>query len=449
MPQERVFPLRMLPDSLSIAVAVGLVFLNAFFTAAELSMARVRNTRMEELTQEGDWRARAVRGHQERLQYFLSATQLGITLASLGLGWVGEPAFAHFVAPVLAAVGVTSDVVLHNVSAAVAFLFITFLHIVIGELVPKAYAIRATERVALWTALPMRAFQVLAKPALWFLDRTASRVLRILGVDLQNTAEAHSEEELRMLLAESHRVGTLSGDKRELLENIIDYTERTARHAMIPRGDVVYLSLARSLEENLQIIGQTTHTRFPLATIDIDHVAGMIHVKDLFLRRDKLRTSEDLVEIKRDILYVPESRPLDALLREFQQSRTHMAIVVDEYGGTAGMITLEDVIEEIVGEIQDEFDREPPKVEETPEGLVFDGLTLVDDVADRIGIKLPETADVSTLGGFVTARVGRMPRPGDKVSVDGHDFTVVEIRGRRVTKVLVARPARVTAARGA
>jgi CBS domain containing-hemolysin-like protein len=330
----------MLPDSLSIAVAVGLVLLNGFFTAAELSMARVRNTRIEELVQAGDWRARAVRAHQERLQYFLSATQLGITLSSLGLGWVGEPAFAHVLTPVLSAVGIASERVVHNVSAAAAFLFITFLHIIVGELVPKAYAIRTTERVALWSALPMRGFQLLAKPALWLLDQSASLVLRWLRVDLRHTAEAHSEEELRMLLAESHRVGTLSGDKRELLENIIDYTERTARHAMIPRGDVAYLSLARSLEENFTVISQTTHTRFPLGTIDIDHVAGMVHVKDLFLRRDQLRTSEDLVAIKRDILFVPESRPLDALLREFQQSRTHMAIVVDEYGGTAGMITL-------------------------------------------------------------------------------------------------------------
>jgi len=429
----------MLPDSLLIAVAVGLIFLNAFFTAAELSMARVRNTRMEELIQEGDWRAKAVRAHQDRLQYFLSATQLGITLASLGLGWVGEPAFAHVLMPALLAVGIQSEVVMHNVAAAVAFLFITFMHILVGELVPKAYAIRATEQVALWTALPIRGFQVLVKPALWLLDRTASSVLKWLHVDLQHTAEAHSEEELKMLLAESHRVGTLSGDKRELLENIIDYTERTARHAMIPRGDVVYLSLARSMEENFKIIGQTTHTRFPLGTIDIDHVAGMVHVKDLFLRRDHLKTSEDLVEIKRDILFVPESRPLDALLREFQQSRTHMAIVVDEYGGTAGMITLEDVIEEIVGEIQDEFDRESPKVQEKPEGLVFDGLSLLYDVWEKLGVEVEESTEVSTIGGFVTERLGRIPRTGDRASVNAYDFRVLEMKGRRVSKVLVTR----------
>jgi CBS domain containing-hemolysin-like protein len=422
-----------------IAVAVGLVLLNAFFTAAELSMARVRNTRMEELTQEGDWRARAVRGHQDRLQCFLSATQLGITLASLGLGWVGEPAFAHLVAPVLGLVGVVSEPIVHNVSAAVAFLFITFLHIVIGELVPKAYAIRASERVALWTALPVRAFQVAVKPALWLLDRTASRVLRLLHADLAHAPDAHSEEELRMLLAESHRVGTLSGEKRELLENIIDYTERTARHAMIPRADVVYLSLARSLEENFKTIAQTMHTRFPLATLDIDHVAGMIHVKDLLLKRDQLRSSEDLVGLKRDILFVPESRPLDALLREFQQNRTHMAIVVDEYGGAAGMITIEDVIEEIVGEIQDEFDREQPKVQETADGLVFDGLSLVDDAWEKLGIEVEGTGEVSTLGGFVTEKLGRIPRVGDRTMEHGHEFRVVEMKGRRVSKVLVVR----------
>jgi CBS domain containing-hemolysin-like protein len=429
----------MLPDALLIAVAVGLVVLNGFFTAAELSMARVRNTRIEELVQAGDWRARAVKAHQERLQYFLSATQLGITLASLGLGWVGEPAFAQLLMPLFSALGIASERIIHNVSAAVAFLFITFLHIIVGELVPKAYSIRATETVALWTALPMRAFQVAAKPVLWLLDRSAELVLRWLRVDPRHTAEAHSEEEIRMLLAESHRVGTLSGDKRELLENIIDYTERTARHAMIPRGDVVYLSLARSLEENYAVISQTTHTRFPLATIDIDHVAGMVHVKDLFLRRDQLKTSEDLVEIKREILFVPESRPLDALLREFQHSRTHMAIVVDEYGGTAGMITLEDVIEEIVGEIQDEFDREPPKIQETSEGLVIDGLSLLEDVWEKLGIDVQGSTEVSTIGGFVTERLGRIPRVGDRATLDGYELRVLEMKGRRVSKVLVVR----------
>jgi magnesium and cobalt exporter, CNNM family len=441
----------MVSDPLLVALSLALVLLNAFFTAGELAMVRVRATRIEALAEEGHWQARLVRSIQRRPDAFLSATQLGITLTSLALGWIGEPAFAHLLAGAFAALGIESQRALHNTVFVLAFATITFLHIVVGELAPKSYAIRFTERVALWVALPMRIFQLVFSPALWLLQRAASATLKLFGVTAETSGDlAHSEEELRLLLAESHRVGALSGTKRELLENVIDYTERTARHVMVPRADIAYLSVAHPLEENLAVVTQAAATRFPLCSTDIDHVIGMVHVKDLFNRRDQLRSSEDLAAIKREILFVPETRPLDLLQRDFQQRRTHMAIVVDEYGGTSGLVTLEDVIEEIVGEIQDEFDREPPKVEETPEGLVFDGLTLVDDVADRIGIKLPETADVSTLGGFVTARVGRMPRPGDKVSVDGHDFTVVEIRGRRVTKVLVApRAARATAARGA
>jgi CBS domain containing-hemolysin-like protein len=426
-------------DPLLIAVALGLVLVNAFFVAAEFAMVRVRATRMAPMAEAGDWQARAVLAAQQRLDAFLSATQLGITLTSLGLGWIGEPAFAHLLAGVFAALGVESPRVIHNTSVAVAFAIITLLHIVIGELAPKSYAIRATERVARWVALPMRIFQIVFRPALWLLDRASEGTLRLLGVTAGTGELAHSEEELRMLLAESHRVGALSESKRELLENVIDYTERTARHVMVPRADIAYLSLGRPLDENLAVVTQAAATRFPLCSTDIDHVIGMVHVKDLFNRRDQLRSSDDLQAVRREILFVPETRPLDALQRDFQQRRTHMAIVVDEYGGTSGLVTLEDVIEEIVGEIQDEFDREPPSVEETPEGLVFDGLTLIDEVAKRLQVTLPETSDVSTLGGFVTAHVGRIPRPGDRVAIEGQEFIVVEVRGRRVTKVLAPR----------
>jgi len=430
----------MVSDPLLVALALALVVVNAFFVAAEFAMVRVRATRVATLAAEGHWQARLVAALQRRLDVFLSATQLGITLSSLGLGWIGEPAFAHLLVPLFAALGIESERVIENTSIAVAFATITVLHIVLGELAPKSFAIRFTERVALWVAPPMRLFQLLFAPALWLLHRASRGTLALLGMTAETSGDlAHSEEELRILLAESHRVGVLSGAKRELLENVIDYTERTARHVMVPRADIAYLSLARSLEENLAVVTQTAATRYPLAATDIDHVIAMVHVKDLFNRRDQLRSSEDLAALKREILFVPETRPLDALQKDFQQRRTHMAIVVDEYGGTSGLVTLEDVIEEIVGEIQDEFDREPPNVEETPQGLVFDGLMLVDDVAERLGVKLAETADVSTLGGFVTAQVGRMPRPGDRVAVEGYDLSVAEVKGRRVTKVLAAR----------
>jgi hypothetical protein len=264
-----------------------------------------------------------------------------------------------------------------------AFATITFLHIVVGELAPKSYAIRFTERVALWVALPMRLFQLVFAPALWLLQRAASATLKLFGVTAETSGDlAHSEEELRLLLAESHRVGALSGTKRELLENVIDYTERTARHVMVPRADIAYLSLAHPLEENLAVVTQAAATRFPA-------------LQQRYRPRDRDGAREGPLQPARPAALVrgprghqardplrPRDRgPLDLLQRDFQQRRTHMAIVVDEYGGTSGLVTLEDVIEEIVGEIQDEFDREPPKVEETPEGLVFDGLTLVDDVA--------------------------------------------------------------------
>jgi CBS domain containing-hemolysin-like protein len=429
-------------DPLLVLAALVLVLINAFFVAAEFAMVRVRGTRMAALAEEGDWRARAAAAAQRRLDAFLSATQLGITLTSLGLGWIGEPAFAHLLAGTFESLGITSPRVIQNTSVAVAFAIITVLHIVLGELAPKSYAIRFTEQTALWVALPVRFFQVAFAPALWLLARCAAGTLRLLGVNPETSGDlAHSEEELRILLAESHRVGALSGAKRELLENVIDYTERTARHVMIPRADIAYLSLARALEENLAVITQTAATRYPLTSTDIDHVIGMVHVKDLFNRRAALRSSEDFVAMKRDILFVPETRPLDALQRDFQHNRTHMAIVVDEYGGTSGLVTLEDVIEEIVGEIQDEFDREPPTVEETPQGLLFDGLTLIDDVGERLAVTLPEPADVSTLGGLVTAEIGRIPRPGDKVTIGDVEFTVAEVKGRRVTKVLATRRA--------
>jgi CBS domain containing-hemolysin-like protein len=255
-----------------------------------------------------------------------------------------------------------------------------------------------------------------------------------------------------MLLAESHRVGVLSGQKREILENVIDYTERTARHVMIPRADIAYVSLARPMDENLAVIAETQHTRFPLAASDIDHVVGMVHVKDLFARRDRLASSDELAACKRPILFVPETRPLDALQRDFQDGRTHMAIVVDEYGGTSGLVTLEDVIEELIGDIQDEFDRESPAVEQTPQGLVFDGLTRLDDASERLGVELETSGDVSTLGGYVTAQLGRIPRRGDRVPLRNHELRVVEMKGRRVGKILaVALPERqagAAAARG-
>ena len=420
-----------------LLLAALLVFLNAFFVAAEFAIVKVRSTRVQELVREGVRGSAAAQNAIQNLDAYLSATQLGITLASLGLGWIGEPAFANLVTPLLGAVGIWSEKIVHSISLTLAFTLITFLHIVLGELAPKSLAIRRPEEMSLLVSPPLRLFYRVFYPALWFLNASSSFFLRMLYIAPASESElAHSEEELRLLLAESHRIGTLSASKRKLLENVFDYTRRSAKHIKVPRADIVHLSLLRSLSENLETIRQTQHTRYPLCRDDIDHVVGMIHAKDLFQPVDGLHDATDLLKLKRDILFVPESRPLELLQRDFQQRRVHMAIVVDEYGGTSGLVTLEDILEEIVGEIQDEFDTEAPRMESTPDGYVVDGLVLLEEIASRLGIAVPEH-ESSTLGGFVIARLGRMARIGDLVALDGYTAKVVEMKGRRVSKLLL------------
>jgi len=420
-----------------LLLAALLVFLNAFFVAAEFAIVKVRSTRVQELVREGVRGSVAAQNAIQNLDAYLSATQLGITLASLGLGWIGEPAFASLAAPVLGAIGIWSESVVHSVALTIAFALITFLHIVLGELAPKSLAIRRPEEVSLLVSPPLRLFYRIFYPALWFLNASSSLFLRMLFIAPASESElAHSEEELRLLLTESHRIGTLSASKRELLENVFDYTRRSAKHIMVPRADIVYLSLQRPLSENLDVIRQSQHTRYPLCSEDIDHVVGMIHAKDLFRPVEGFRDITDLSNLKRDILFVPESRPLELLQRDFQQRRVHMAIVVDEYGGTSGLVTLEDILEEIVGEIQDEFDTEAPRMQSTPEGYVVDGLVLLEEIASRLGITIPEH-ESSTLGGYVIARLGRMVRVGDVVTLGTYNARVIEMKGRRVSQVLL------------
>lgn len=421
-----------------LILAIFLVFLNAFFVTAEFAIVKVRATRIEERLREGVRGAAATQNILQNLDSYLPVTQLGITLASLGLGWIGEPAFASLIAPFFSVLGVWSPAVVHSISLTLAFAAITFLHIVLGELAPKYLAIQRPEAVALAVAVPLRAFRRLLYPALWMLKSSSNALLGILGIDRASDSElVHSEEELRLLLAESHRTGALSASKRKLLENVFDYTHRSAKHIMVPRAEIVYLTLRKSLAENLEIIRNNQHTRYPLCESDIDHVVGMIHTKDLFQPAEGVRDVGDLLRLKREILIVPESRPLELLQRDFQQRRVHMALVVDEYGGTSGLVTLEDVLEEIVGEIQDEFDAEPPKMEATGDGYVVDGLVLIDEIGDRLNIAIPEH-ESNTLGGFVIARLGRIARLGDVVRLDGgYDVRVVEMKGRRVSKLLL------------
>ena len=312
------------------------------------------------------------------------------------------------------------------------------MHIVLGELAPKLLAIQRTEGIALAVALPLQVLRIVFYPALWLLNASSNALLRLVGLGIEGREGlVHSEEELRIILAESARMGAVSGPKRRLLENVFNYSGKTAKEVMLPRAEIAYVSLARTWPENLQIIRSTHHTRYPLCTLGLDHVVGMVHIKDIFDEGADITSSEDLLKKKREILFVPESCTAEELQRQFQQKRMHMAVVVDEYGGTAGLVTLEDLLEELVGEIQDEFDRESPKIQKTAEGQILDGLLQVAEVNAKLGLGLEES-DARTVGGYITEELGRIARVGDRVTVNGREMRVVEMKGRRVAKVLVA-----------
>ncbi len=414
-----------------LGLGLGMLFvaLNGFFVAAEFALVKVRPTQIEPHAARGELRGKVGLHMVRHLDAYLSACQLGITLSSLALGWIGEPAFAWLLSPLLGLLPGLSATATQTVSVTVAFSVITVLHIVLGELAPKSVAIRKPEPTTLLLALPLYAFYKVTYPIIWVLNLTANGLLRLVGIAPVSESElAHSEEELRLLLSSEH-AGELHKDTRKLLDNIFELTHRVARHIMVPRADVIYLSLTQSVEDNIEIARESAFTRFPLCKGDLDEVVGLLHIKDLFCKQDKLKSLED---INRDLEFVPETLPLDKLLRRMRQERLHMAAVVDEYGGVSGIVTLEDVIEEIVGQIQDEFDEEHPDVVAMEPGVWrVAGSILVMDLEQAIGLELSDR-DEDTVGGLVLSELGRSPRIGDSVQVGIAQFSVLEANRRRI-----------------
>ena len=418
-----------------LGVILFLVALNGFFVAAEFAIVKVRGSQLEALDETGEKRAAFARHVVAHLDAYLSATQLGITLASLGLGWVGEPFLARMVEPVFARFGVTADAAVHAFSFTVAFAMITFLHIVLGELAPKSLAIRKSLATTLWVARPLGLFYVIFKPAIWFLNGTANKVLKYV-FRLEPVGEhelAHSEEELRLILDESEKSDEVSTLGRDILVNALDMRRRVVRDIMTPRGEVVSLDLEESFEHNVKKALESRHTRFPLCRGHLDNTVGLIHIKELVpMMRDP---QPDLMRIRRDVINVPEMLQLEKLLNLFLTKHAHLAVVVDEYGGTVGMVTLENVLEELVGDIQDEFDTEKEEFREinenefTVEGSV--GLYELQDMADLT----LESADVSTIGGYVTHLLGHLPKPGEHVKIEDYLVTITKADGRRVEQL--------------
>lgn len=412
-----------------LLLGLFLVALNGFFVAAEFALAKVRPTQIEPLVAEGKTRARLAAHMVRHLDAYLSATQLGITLASIALGWVGEPAFAWMLEPLLTKLPGASPALIHSISLTTAFALVSVLHIVFGELVPKSIAIRMPAGTTLWTAIPLYGFYWAMFPAIWLLNHTANGILRLVGLQPVGEHEiAHSEEELRILLASSN-AAQLAEAKRELLSGVFELSDRVARQVMVPRADVVYLSTSRSLDENLQLARESGHTRFPLCEGELDHIVGLVHIKDLFRAGE---IPDDLRRIARPVPFVPETTPLDKLLARMRAERLHLAAVVDEYGGVAGIVTLENVIEEIVGPIQDEFDAEKPELVPKGEGVYqVSGSMLVLDLEDELGLEVSDR-DEDTIGGVVLSEIGRRPRVGDRAELGPLRLEVLEVQGSRI-----------------
>jgi CBS domain containing-hemolysin-like protein len=426
-------------SSFNLLLALALVALNGFFVAAEFALVRVRESRIVQLEQEGSARASVVRDALRDLDDYLSVCQVGITMASLGLGWVGEPAVAHLIEPLLEAIGVTSDRIVTIVSVVLGFAVITYAHLVLGEQAPKYFSIQRAEATSLWISRPLKLCMYLIRPIVWLVNTSTNFVLRPWGIRLGEEMEAHSEEELRIMISSSAASGELDPEERDYINNVFDFGDTVAREIMVPRPDIEALRSDSTLSELADAAVFGRYTRYPVYQDDLDHVLGAVHVKDLLRAAAEDPEDFDIKTIIRDCLVVPETKPIEQILREFQQRKLQMAIVIDEWGSVEGLITIEDVLEEIVGEIQDEFDEGEAAIEEIGDGAyAVDGRIPITEVNEYFGLDLPHE-DFETIGGYVLGSLGRPPEPGDTVEADGATLHVKSVDGPRVSILTLRR----------
>ena len=427
------------PVLLQLLLVCFLIGMNGFFVAAEFCCVKMRPSRLETLIQEGNKRAVYAKKLTDELDEALSVTQLGITLASLGLGWVGEPFVAELIKPLTQSLGL-GETLEHTISFALAFSLITAAHIILGELTPKSMAIASTEKILLSIALPMLIFWKVMYPFVIMLNVTANFVSKHLGLQSSGEGEvAHNPEEIRLLMEESHKQGLVDDTEVDFVDNVFDFTELSVREIMVPRTDMVCLYTNKTYEENLQTMLEEQMTRYPICNEDKDHIIGFLHVKDLISWRlkDGKQLKPNLTKLARKVFVVPESMDVSVLLKMMQKNRSQLAIVVDEYGGTSGMVTIEDIVEELVGDIQDEFDEERSEIEKRDENLFsIDGKMLLEDLEDEFDIKIDDE-DVDTVGGWLYDRIGGEPRVGQTAAFEGNTFYVEEVDGVRITRILL------------
>jgi putative hemolysin len=438
---------------LRVLLILLLVAANAFFAAAEFSLVSIRDTRIQQLIASGRTGARIVAHLHQRLDEVVNGVQLGITMVSLTLGWIGEPMVASLVGNLRFLQRVPhAAIYAHGIAIAIAFSLITYLHVLLGELVPKTLALQRAEQIALAVAAPMEGFLAITRPVLFFMRRSGTLVLRLFGArESRRGGAVHSPDELKLIVTASRQLGAIPESQEEMIHNAIELNNITVREVMVPRPDIFSLPSDLTLDDALNRVVEGQHSRIPVYDPQRgpEHIVGVLYYKEL-VRWVRLRLSNpgqplaariartQIGQIMHDVLVVPETKPLSELLSEFRDRRRHLAVVVDEFGSTAGVITVEDILEQLVGDIEDEFDIAPPQAELADDSVqVFEGSENIRDLETQHGLLLPRDAGFETLAGFVLARLQRIPYLGESFEYEGHRYTVEEMDGHRIARVKV------------
>ena len=421
---------------LMLVLAFVFIFMNAFFVLSEFSIVKIRKSRLEELIKDKIPNAKLAFKISNSLDTYLSATQLGITISSLALGWIGEPAVARLIELPLKAFGV-GGVAIHTIAFIVSFALVTLFHVVLGELVPKSIAIAKTEKVVLFIARPLHLFWILFFPIIKAFDFIAAASLKIIGVKPAKESElALSDEEIKIIASESLKGGVLDSLETEIIKNAVDFSDTVAKEIMTPRRDLICLNKQASYEENYDTVLQSRFTRFPYIDGSKDNVLGLIHIRDIIQQKG----GKSFDKIVRKLIIVPENSPISKILPMMNKQRVFAALVIDEYGGTAGFLTMEDIIEEIFGDINDEHDANAQNFKRIDENTFeFRGRFEIEDVEEVMGIDFDEETEQLTIGGYVFNLFGSLPEIGDKISDENCDYEVLRMDGTRVSLVKVAK----------
>jgi CBS domain containing-hemolysin-like protein len=421
-----------------LIAVILLIFANAFFVAAEFAIVKVRSSQITPLAEKNNRSAKTVVKLLANLDAYLSASQVGITMTSLGLGWVGEPVTAKLLEPVFTFFGLENAKTIHTLSVIIGFVFLTFLHISLGEQAPKMLAIKNPKSTSLVIAIPLNLFYISFKPVVWLLNHAANFILRLIGIQQVSESERiNSEEELRMLIAEGRKSGAIDQTEHQLIEKIFEFNDKQASEIMVPRNHMVAININDSRDKIFQIVTEEGFSRIPVYKDTIDNIVGIIYSKDLISAAEhkELITLNDII---RPAFFVSSTKQIGNLLKEMQRNKVHMAIVVDEYGGVEGLVTIEDIIEEIVGEIQDEYDVEAQDVVTEKSGVyLVNPIISIEDFNKKFGTAIPEDPDYQTLNGFLQKVTGHIPEVYERIDYKGMSFVITKKTGNRILQVRV------------